>query len=68
MSVKTRAWTPASAESLAENRRYSAGAEPPRCAAAGLRRLRPPREPRRVFFFGFGCLAVGLAVGGARLG
>src|SRR6185436_8691731 len=33
---------------------YSAGAEPP-WAAAGLRRLRPPREPRRVFFFGFGC-------------
>ena len=27
----------------------------PACVAAGLRRLRPPREPRRVFFFGFGC-------------
>src|SRR5215218_8982958 len=35
--------------------RYSAGAEG--LLAAGLRRLRPPREPRRVFFFALGCSA-----------
>src|SRR5690349_2273597 len=56
-----------SAQSSGE-RRYSDGAEPESapCAAAGLRRrFRPPREPRRVFFFGFGCSPSSLVAGGA---
>src|SRR3954447_6136298 len=52
---------------LAKAQPGSAGVSPA-CALAGLRRRRPPREPRRVFFFGFGCSPSPFADGASASG